>query len=81
MIKATSTSRKDPIISVYETISDLIVERYGVHFSKEGEQRARKSFSDLCAKSGEEEVLEALEYIESGCFDTSAKVIKSYSPL
>lgn len=46
-------------MNVYETISDSITERYGVHFSEKGEERARKFFSDLCLKFGDDEVLEA----------------------
>lgn len=46
-------------MSVYDTIGNLLVERYGVHFSEEGEQKSRKFFADLCAKFGDEEVLEA----------------------
>lgn len=46
-------------MNVYETIGDSLVERYGVHFSEEGEQKSRKFFSDLCLKFGDREVLEA----------------------
>lgn len=46
-------------MSVYDTIGNLLVERYGVHFSEEGEQKSRKFFAGLCARFGEEEVLEA----------------------
>lgn len=46
-------------MSVYDTINDLLVERYGVHFSEEGEQKSKKFFAGLCAKFGDEEVLEA----------------------
>lgn len=46
-------------MNVYDTISSSLTERYGVHFSEEGEQRSRKFFAGLCAKFGEEEVLEA----------------------
>lgn len=46
-------------MSVYDTIGDTLVERYGVHFSEEGEQKSRKFFSGLCLKFGDEEVLEA----------------------
>lgn len=46
-------------MDIYEAINNLLVERYGVHFSKEGEQKSRKFFSGLCAKFGDEEVLEA----------------------
>lgn len=44
---------------VYDTIGNLLAERYGVHFSEEGEQKSRKFFAGLCAKFGDEEVLEA----------------------
>lgn len=46
-------------MNVYETISNSITERYGVHFSETGEERAHKFFAGLCAKYGDEEVLEA----------------------
>lgn len=46
-------------MNVYETISKSITERYGVHFSEPGEKRAHKFFAGLCAKYGDEEVLEA----------------------
>lgn len=46
-------------MSVYDTIGNTLVERYGVHFSEEGEQKSRKFFSGLCMKFGDEEVLEA----------------------
>lgn len=46
-------------MSVYNIIGNLLVERYGVHFSEEGEQKSRKFFAGLCAKFGDEEVLEA----------------------
>lgn len=46
-------------MSVYETIGNSLVERYGVHFSGKGEDRARKFFNGLCMKFGEDEVLEA----------------------
>lgn len=46
-------------MSVYDTIGDTLVERYGVHFSEEGEQKSRKFFSGLCLKFGDKEVLEA----------------------
>lgn len=48
-------------MNVYETIGDSLVERYGVHFSEEGEQKSRKFFSGLCLEFGDEEVLEAWE--------------------
>ena len=46
-------------MDVYETISDLLVERYGVHFSESGGEKSRKFFDGLCARFGDEEVLEA----------------------
>ena len=46
-------------MSVYDRINDSLVERYGVHFSEEGEQKSRKFFSGLCLKFGDEEVVEA----------------------
>lgn len=46
-------------MSVYETISKSVTERYGVHFREESEEKARKFFSGLCLKFGDEEVLEA----------------------
>lgn len=46
-------------MSVYETISNSITGRYGVHFSETGEERARKFFAGLCMKFGDDEVLEA----------------------
>lgn len=46
-------------MNVYETISNSLTDRYGVHFSESGEERARKFFSGLCTKFGDEEVLEA----------------------
>lgn len=46
-------------MSVYDTIGDSLVERYGVHFSEEGEEKSRKFFSGLCMKFGDDEVLEA----------------------
>lgn len=46
-------------MDIYEAINTLLNKRYGVHFSEEGEQKSRKFFSGLCAKFGDEEVLEA----------------------
>lgn len=46
-------------MSVYETIGNSLVERYGVRFSEEGEEKSRKFFAGLCMKFGEGEVLEA----------------------
>lgn len=46
-------------MSVYDTIGNTLVERYGVRFSEEGGQKSRKFFSGLCLKFGDEEVLEA----------------------
>lgn len=46
-------------MSVYDTIENLLIERYGVHFSDEGKQKSRKFFAGLCAKFSDDEVLEA----------------------
>lgn len=46
-------------MNVYDTISSSLTERYGVHFREGGEQKSRKFFAGLCAKFGDEEVLEA----------------------
>lgn len=46
-------------MNVYETISDSLTERYGVHFSESGEERAHRFFAGLCSKYGDGEVLEA----------------------
>lgn len=46
-------------MDIYEAIDTLLVERYGVHSSKEGEEKSRKFFAGLCAKFGDDEVLEA----------------------
>ena len=46
-------------MDVYEAINNLLVKRYGVHFSKEGEKKSRKFLADLRAKFGDKEVLEA----------------------
>lgn len=46
-------------MSVYETIGGSLVERYGVRFREESEDKARKFFTGLCMKFGDEEVLEA----------------------
>lgn len=46
-------------MDIYEAINNLLVKRYGVHFSEEGGQKARKFFEGMCAKYGDEEVLEA----------------------
>lgn len=48
-------------MSVYDAIGDSLVKRYGVRFSGEGERKSRKFFAGLCAKFGDEEVLEAWE--------------------
>lgn len=45
-------------MNVYETIGKSLVERYGVHFRGESEEKAR-IFNGLCLKFGDEEVLEA----------------------
>lgn len=46
-------------MDIYEVINNLLVQRYGVHFSNEGEEKSREFFAGLCAKFGDEEVLEA----------------------
>lgn len=46
-------------MSVYETIGNSLVERYGVHFRGGSEEKARRFFNGLCMKFGNEEVLEA----------------------
>lgn len=46
-------------MDTYEAVSTLLDKRYGVRFSKEGEEKSRKFFADLCSKFGDEEVLEA----------------------
>lgn len=46
-------------MSVYDTISNLLVERYGVRFREESGDKSREFFSGLCMKFGDEEVLEA----------------------
>lgn len=46
-------------MDLYEAVSKLLVERYGVHFSEEGAEKSRKFFAGLCAKFGDEEVFEA----------------------
>lgn len=48
-------------MDIYEAINKLLVENYGVHFSEEGAEKSRKFFAGLCAKFGDEEVLEAWE--------------------
>lgn len=46
-------------MSVYEAIGGSLSERYGVHFREESEEKARRFFTGLCMKFGDEEVLEA----------------------
>lgn len=46
-------------MNVYETISESITERYGVHFRKSSEEKVHRFFAGLCTKFGDEEVLEA----------------------
>lgn len=46
-------------MGVYETISESITERYGVHFREESVDKARRFFTGLCVRFGDEEVLEA----------------------
>lgn len=56
-------------MDIYEAVNNLLVKRYGVHFSKEGEKKSRKFFAGLCAKFGDEEVLEAWD-IACGKYDS-----------
>lgn len=46
-------------MDVYGTIGNSLTERYGVHFSESGEEKAHRFFAGLCSKYGDEEVLEA----------------------
>lgn len=46
-------------MNVYEAINNLLIKRYGVHFSENSEEKSRKFFSGLCSRFGDEEVLEA----------------------
>lgn len=46
-------------MDIYEAINNLLVKRYGVHFSEGGEEKSREFLAGLCAKFGDEEVLEA----------------------
>lgn len=55
-------------MDIYEAINDLLVKRYGVHFSEKSEEKSRKFFANLCTKFGDEEVLEAWE-IACGKYD------------
>lgn len=55
-------------MDTYEAINSLLVKRYGVHFSEEGEEKSRKFFSGLRAKFGDVEVLEAWK-IACGKYD------------
>lgn len=48
-------------MDIYEAINNPPVKRYGVHFSKEGEEKSQKFLAGLCAKFGDEEVFEAWE--------------------
>lgn len=47
------------MMSVYDTVNGLLVERYGVCFREEVEDKAREFFDGLCEKFGDEEVLES----------------------
>lgn len=49
------------MMSVYDTVGDSLVERYGVRFREESEDEPRRFFAGLCRKFGDEEVLEAWE--------------------
>lgn len=46
-------------MDVYETIGGSLTEWYGVHFREESEEKARRFFTGLCVRFGDEEVLEA----------------------
>lgn len=46
-------------MDIYEATDKLLFERYGVHFRKESEEKARKFFNGLCMKFGDEDVFEA----------------------
>lgn len=52
-------------MDIYEAVNKLLVERYGVHFSKESEEKSRKFISSLCAKFGDEEALESWDIASS----------------
>lgn len=56
-------------MSVYDTINGLLVERYGVHFSEKSAGKSRGFFAGLCAKFGDEEVLEAWDTACKHCDD------------
>lgn len=59
VLEVTSTLWNDHTMSVYDTISNLLAGGYGVHSREESEDKSRKFFAGLCAKFGDEEVLEA----------------------
>lgn len=46
-------------MDIYKAINDLLVKRYGVHFSKESESKSHRFIAGLCMRFGDEEVLEA----------------------
>lgn len=55
-------------MDIYEAVNNLLIKRYGVHFSKESEDKSRKFFAGLCAKFDDKEVLEAWK-IACGKYD------------
>lgn len=55
-------------MDIYEAVNNLLVERYGVHFNEKSSEKSRKFFAGLCAKFGDQEVLEACE-IACGKYD------------
>lgn len=65
-------------MDIYEAINKLLAERYGVHFSKEGEEKSRKFIAGLCAKFGDEEVFEAWD-IASGKYDNPVTALSKLS--
>lgn len=54
-----TTSGPNLPISVYDVVSDSLVERYGVHIREESEDKARRFLAGLCMKFSGKEVLEA----------------------
>ena len=63
-------------MSVYDTISDLLVERYGVRFREESEDKSRKFFAGLCSKFGDEEILEAWDIACRKCDNPATALSK-----
>lgn len=50
-------------MGVYETVSESITERYGVRFREGSVDKARRFFTGLCMRFGDEEVLEAWDIV------------------